>query len=95
MRGRSTEKPHRAAVTVRLTVDGVTEERAYRAKGISQDGPALDEWHHPLTAGEHAITVEILTGPQGPPLQWSGKVQAQPRRLHVVTFAPESGFHVE
>ena len=95
MRGRSTDKPQRAAVTVRLTVDGVTEERTYRAKGISHDGPALDEWRHPLTTGDHEIEVEILTGQKGKTQRWSGRVQAKPRHLHVVTFKPESGFRVE
>jgi len=95
MRGRSTEKPHRAAVTVRLTINGVTQERSCRAKGISHDGPALDEWRQPLMPGPHAITLEIVTGPQATPVRWSGTVHAEPRRLHVVTFDPDTGFRVE
>ena len=95
MRGRPTEKPHRAPVTVRLTIDGSTEERTYRAKGISHDGPALDEWRHPLAPGAHTVRVEIITGPQAAPLHWEGTVQAQPRRLHVLTFEPGAGFRFE
>jgi ferredoxin len=95
MRGRSTEKPHRAPVTVRVTVDGVTEERTYRAKGISQDGPALAEWRQPLAPGLRGVAIEIVTGPGAPPLRWSGTLIAEPRRLHVVTFEPDAGFRVE
>jgi hypothetical protein len=95
MRGRPTEKPHRAAVIVRLTVDGVVEERAYRAKGISRDGPALDEWRRPLSVGAHAITIEVIPGANSAPLRWSGTVDAKSRRLHVITFEPEAGFRAE
>jgi hypothetical protein len=95
MRGRRADKPHRAAVVVRLTVDGVTEERAYRAKGISRDGPALDEWRRPLGVGAHAIAIEVKTGPGSAPVRWSGTVEAQPRRLHVITYEPDAGFRVE
>ena len=95
MRGRSTAKPHRADVQVRLTIDGVTEERSYRAKGISRDGPALDEWRRTVSAGPRTITVEIVTGPHAAPLRWSGTVLAEPRRIHVVTFEPGTGFRVE
>lgn len=95
MRGRSMSKPQRAPVVVRLTIDGVTEERSYRAMGISKDGPALNEWRHPLSVGEHAIRIELITGPESPPLQWESTVQALPRRLHVVTFEPDARFRVE
>lgn len=95
MRGRSTAKPHRAPVVVRVTLDGITQERTYRAKGISQDGPALDEWRQPLAPGPRQVAIEIVTGPAAAPLRWSGTLDAQPRRLHVVTFAPETGFQVE
>ncbi len=95
MRGRSTAKPHRAPVTVRVTIDGVTREQTYRAKGISQDGPALDEWRQPLAPGPRQIAIEIVTGPGAAPLRWSGTVTAKARRLHVVTFAPDTGFQVE
>lgn len=95
MRGRSTAKPHRSDVTVRLTIDGVTQERTYRAKGISRDGPALDEWRHALLSAEPTITVELQTSPQSAPLRWSGPVQAEARRIFVVTYEPDAGFRVE
>ncbi|MEY4941617.1 MAG: Cytochrome b6 [Verrucomicrobiota bacterium] len=95
MRGRATAKPHRAAIVIRLTVDGMTQERSYAAKGISHDGPALDQWRRPLAPGRHDIVVEIITGPASQPLRWSGTVQAEPRRLHVLTFEPDHGFRVE
>ncbi len=95
MRGRSTGRPHRAPVVVRLTVDGKTEERTYRAKGISLDGPALDEWRHPLTVGTHDISIEILTSPAAAPLRWSQTVATEWRRLYVVTFEPDTHFRVE
>jgi len=115
MRGRSTEKPQRAPVVVRLTIDGVTQERSFRAKGVSRDGPALDEWRVPLSVGEHSVVIELvaealplpahgnpstaraavpLPTPTSP-LRWSGTVRAEPRRLHVITFAPDTGFRIE
>jgi ferredoxin len=95
MRGRSAEKPQRAPIIVRVTIDGLTEERTYRAKGISRDGPALDEWRQPLTPGNHAITIDVVTGSASAPRRWSGVVHAETRRLHVVTFEPDAGFRVE
>lgn len=95
MRGRSTEKPRRSPVIVRVTVDGATQERVYRAKGISEDGPALDEWRQPIAIGEHAVAIELVTGPEAAPRRWEGTVRAEERRLHVITFEPESGFRVE
>lgn len=95
MRGRSTTKPHRSDITVRITIDGVTQERTYRAKGISRDGPALDEWRLALAAPAHAIAVELQTGSQSAPLRWSGTIQTEPRRIYAVTYEPEVGFRVE
>lgn len=95
MRGRSFEKPRREDVRVTIVIDGSKEERSYVAKGISHDGPALDEWRHVLTAGRHRISVQIETGPKSVPLKWTGEVDAQPRKLHVLTFEPGSGFRLE
>lgn len=99
MRGRSTTKPHRSDVSVRLTIDGTTQERSYRAKGISRDGPALDEWRLALPSlgpsSAHTIAIEIKTGPQSAPLRWSGTIQTEPRHMYVVTYEPEVGFRVE
>jgi ferredoxin len=95
MRGVTVEKPHRADVIVRLTLDGAMHARAYVAKGISRDGPALDEWRLPLSPGPHALTIEILTGPDATALRWEGKFTAEPRRLHVVSYETGGGFRVE
>ncbi|HEY0966107.1 MAG TPA: cytochrome b N-terminal domain-containing protein [Opitutaceae bacterium] len=95
MRGAPTGKPRRAAIRVRLTVDGVTEERAYAAKGISHDGPAIDVWRRPLTPGTHAVTIEVLNGETGSPLQWSGVVEARSRHVQVLTYDPSTGFRIE
>ena len=95
MRGRSTAKPHRSDVTVRLTIDGVTQTRTYHAKGISRDGPALDEWRHAFAPATHAVTIELQTSPRSALLRWSGSVRAEARRVYVVTYEPEAGFRVE
>jgi ferredoxin len=94
MRGRPTTKPHRTPVLVKLMIDGVAHERRFRAKGISEDGPALDEWRQPLAPGPHAIVIEIIAG-TATTFRWSAEIDAQPRRLHVVTFEPDAGFRVE
>jgi ferredoxin len=95
MRGRPTEKPHRAAVRVRLTIDGRVVERTFRAKGISQDGPAIDQWRQEIAAGPHAVAVEVLAGPTSAPQVWSGRIDATPRHLHVLTYEPAAGFKLE
>ena len=95
MRGRPTAKPQRAPVRVRLTIDGLTRERTFRAKGISRDGPALDEWRELLSAGEHDVVIEVLSGPTASPRTWSGKVRTKPHRVHVITFEPDAGFRIE
>ena len=95
MRGRVTEKPQRQPVTVRLTVDGTATERIFRAKGLTDDGPAIDEWRRNLTPGKHDIVIEMLRGAGSEPLHWSGVIEAQNRRLHVITYQPADGFRLE
>jgi hypothetical protein len=94
MRGRATEKPRRAPVTVRLTIDGVAEERTFAAKGVSHDGPAIGEWRRAWNSGEHQVVVEILPGGAAPALRWEGRLQAEPRRLRVITY-DSAGFEIE
>lgn len=94
MRGRSTAKPHRAPVVVRVTIDGVAQERVYRAKGISRDGPALDEWRQPLSPGPHQIDLELSTSSSSP-ARWSGLITAELRKVHVITFEPGVGYRLE
>ncbi len=95
MRGRATTKPRRHPVTVRLTIDGETAERSYTAKGISRDGPAIDEWRASLPPGERRIAIEVLRGGDSEPLRWDGPLTAEPRRIHAITYTPEDGFRVE
>lgn len=95
MRGRSTEKPHRAPVRVGVTIDGTSEERTFEGKGVSSDGPALGEWRVRLSPGDHQIVVELSTGGAREPQRWQGTIRAEPRRLHVVTYEPAGGFREE
>lgn len=95
MRGRPTEKPRRAPVIVRLEVDGAREERSYEAKGWGEDGPAIGEWRHDITPGEHRVAVEVIEGADEPPLRWEGQIQAENRKISVLTFDPREGFRLE
>ena len=93
MRGRATNKAHRAPVVVRLTIDGEVHERSYAGKGISHDGPAIDEWRCPWPRAsirsrrDHAGGVPALRG--------SGPIRAVKARLAPISYAPASGFIVE
>ena len=95
MRGRPVEKPNRADVRIRLSIDGAVSEQTFSPKGISRDGPAIDEWREPLTPGAHAIVIELFTGPDAEARRWEGTVEARERRIEVVTYDPASGFRVE
>ena len=94
-RGVVFEKPRRADVVVRVTIDGVVEERAFTAKGFSHDGPSIGEWRKPWNAGEHVVTIEILTGGANATARWHGTIRARERRLNVVTYDATAGFVVE
>ena len=95
MRGRSTEKPHRSPVTLRIGIDGHQEEIVFTARGVSSDGPAIGEWRKFVEEGPHTVTVELITGKDAHPIGWSGIIEAQPRNLHVITYNPKDGFRVE
>ena len=69
-------------------------ERSFRAKAISPDGPAIDHWRE-SSAGPHAVAVEVLAGPTSAPQVWSGRIDATPRHLHVLTYEPAAGFKLE
>ncbi len=94
MQGRSTAKPERQPVTVRVTVDGITQEQSYRARGISRDGPAIDELRWPLSIGDRNVEIELIKGPESRQY-WSGVIEAESRRLHVISYEPATGFRVE
>jgi hypothetical protein len=95
MRGVITAKPHREDVVVRLTVDGVTESRAFPAKGFSHDGPAIGEWRRSWRAGEHRVAVEVVSGGSDPVARWEGTLRAIDRRLNVILYDPTTGFVIE
>lgn len=95
MRGRSTEKPRRAPVTLRIAVDGVEEEIRFAARGVSNDGPAIGEWRRPVEEGRHRVSIELITGEQSEPIYWSGNIEARERHLHVISYNPQDGFRVE
>jgi hypothetical protein len=95
MRGVVTAKPRRADVVIRLTVDGVTEERAFAAKGFSHDGPAMGEWRRAWAAGAHRVVVEIVPGGTERVARWEGTLQGVERRLNVIMFDPSTGFVIE
>lgn len=95
MRGRSTAKPHRADVTVTVAIDGAAETRVFAARGISRDGPAVEEWRTPLDEGKRQVHIEIARGGEDEPLVWTGVIDARPRRYHVVTYNPADGFVLE
>ena len=96
MRGAPREKPRRSPVRVLLRVDGRMAEREFEAKGISNDGPAIDVWRERLAPGPHEVEIEIVGGPgDAPAPRWSGRIEARERRLHVVTYDPAEGFRLE
>ncbi len=95
MRGRETRKPTRLPVGVWISVDGEVQEKSFRAKGISRDGPALDQWRFPLQPGPRKVEVRLLKGPTTPIEIWSGTIEALERHLHVLTYEPGSGFRLE
>lgn len=94
MRGRTLENPRRADITLSLTIDAVTEQRTFPAKGLSHDGPAIGEWRMPWTAGDHYVVIEIDAGTPSV-ARWEGTLRATERRLNVITYDPAAGFVVE
>lgn len=94
MRGGATGKARRAPVVVRLTIDGVAEERSFAAKGVSHDGPAIGELRRAFAPGERHVAIEILTGGNAV-LRWEKTVFAVERRINVVTYEPGVGFRLE
>ena len=95
MRGRSTEKPRRAPVTLHITIDGQKESIVFQARGVSNDGPAIGEWRRYVEEGPREVSVEIITGNEVEPIRWSGTIEAQTRRLHVLTYSPKDGIRLE
>lgn len=95
MRGRTTAKPRRAEVSIVIAIDGREDRRTFRAKGISNDGPAIDEWRLPLAEGPRDVRIEIHRGAGTEAIVWSGTIDAQPRRNHVITYTAQDGYRLE
>lgn len=95
MRGRSTAKPRRQPVTLRVSVDGESFERQFTAKGVSRDGPAIGEWRLDLAPGPREVRIDLDRGEDAEPLKWTGTIDARDRRLHVITYTPNDGFRLE
>lgn len=93
MRGRPTGKPTRLPVEIHIRIDEETHTRAFRAKGISRDGPAIGEWRLPLEAGQtYQLHITIDPGPATEAFEWTHTFTAESRRLHVLTYDPGEGF---
>lgn len=93
---RSQQPAHRtrAAVTIRLVVDGQPQEHTYRPKGVHADGASVGELWVALTPGRHAVTAQVLTAPGSPeaPKEWHGEFAATPGRRHVLSYEEPAGF---
>jgi len=87
----------RAPVVVRLEVDGRVEEHLFPPKGLKSDGSSAGELRVPLAPGAHQVAVSVATGPAGvvAPQTWSGTIQAQRRRLTVLSYESDPGFQLE
>jgi ferredoxin len=87
----------RLPVVVRLEIDGVGEELAFRPKGLKSDGASIGELRRPLPPGPHRLSVRLATqpGPEAPAEAWSAEVVAERGRLIVVSFEPGVGFRRE
>ena len=92
MRGRSLVKQSRSPVNITLNIDGVGNERVFLAKGISNDGPALDQWRERFDAGIHKVSIELDMGEKSENLIWKGSINAEDGRIYVVSFDPLVGF---
>lgn len=97
MRSAQPAKRARSPVTVRLEVDGEMQEHVFQPKGLKSDGASVGELRVPLTLGAHHISVAIMTNEDttATSLRWSSEIQAEPRRLEVLSYAAGQGFQLE
>lgn len=87
----------RAPVTVRLVVDGRETTHIFLPKGFKSDGSSVGELRVPLTPGPHQVKVSVATSADSAtaPRAWSATVQAQSRRLTVLSYEAGPGFQLE
>jgi ferredoxin len=78
----------RSPVTVRINVDGKTQERLFRPKGFKSDGASVGEMRVSLAPGVHRVTVEVVTArsTESKSQVWSTEFSAQERRLSVLSL---------
>jgi hypothetical protein len=93
MRTAQPAKRTRLPVTVRLEVDGQLQEHVFQPKGLKSDGASVGEVRVVLTPGAHQVAVSLLTG--AATQQWQAEVEAQARRLTVLSYEPGHGFRLE
>lgn len=87
----------RESVVIRLEIDGQVQQQLFRPKGMKSDGDSAGELRVPLSPGPHEVTVSVITSanPAAIPQRWTGRIEAEPRRLKVLAFEPGRGFEVE
>ena len=87
----------RSPVTIRLDVDGRVQEHVFRPKGFKSDGSSAGELRVPLAPGAHHVTVSVATtiAPAAQPPTWAADIQAEARRLKVLSYEPAHGFQLE
>lgn len=93
---RATQPAHRtrSPVTIRLTVDGNTQEHVYRPKGLTADGASVGELRVSLTPGSHVVAVQVVVAPDPAPeaKEWRQEFVAVTGRHHVLSYEAQTGF---
>lgn len=95
MRAQASATRARAAVRLRVTIDGkVVSEQSFAPKGLSKDGPSIGLVRQNISAGRHEITVELAdSGKENEwTRRWSEQVNFENNRARVVLFDAKKGF---
>ena len=94
MRTAQPARRNRLPVVVRIEVDGRAQERVFQPKGFKSDGASVGEMRVPLAPGAHRVKVSLATSSAARPQNWAGEIQAQPRRLIVLSSEAGGGFQL-
>ena len=95
MRAQVNVTRERVPVRLRVRVDGQTvHEQSYQAKGRSKDGPSLAVVRLPITAGRHAVQVELADTADANQWSqhWSETLEFEENHRRVVLFETTAGF---
>jgi ferredoxin/coenzyme F420-reducing hydrogenase delta subunit len=95
MRAQANLVRERVPVRLRVQVDGATvHDQAYRAKGISKDGPSMAIVRLPQTPGAHKITVQLADSADAEKWtkNWEQQIEFRENHIHVVLFDSRNGF---